>query len=71
MLRLGLHQYWRHTPTGQMWAVRIVDGELVGACGPLDPKEVPPKVLPYLPFHFRDVLWIRDNHRDFAAAAVA
>ena len=54
-----------------MWAVQIVDGQLVGACGPLDPEEVPPKVLPYLPFHFRDVLWIRDNPQDFAATAVA
>ena len=41
-------------------------GEPVAACGPLDPREVAPMILPYLWFHFRDVKWIREHRMDFA-----
>lgn len=62
----GLHEFWRHTPSGQLWAVHLDGGELAGACGPLDRGEVSPAVLPYLWFHFRDVQWIREHPGDFA-----
>lgn len=69
MPRSSGHQYWRYTPTGETWAIQVVNGEPVGACGPLDPREVPPMVLPYLMFHFRDVPWIRTHRLDFTLIA--
>ena len=61
-----IHEYWLHRPTGQLWAVKITGGQVHGACGPLDPKEVTPAVLPHLWFHFRDVPWIRKQYHAFA-----
>ena len=61
-----LREYWRHTPTGRFWAVEFVDGVLAGACGPIDPREVTPVILPGLLFDFRDLYWIRKHLDDFA-----
>ena len=60
-----LHQYWRYRPTGQLWAVKYVDGGLRAACGPLDPAEMSLSILPFLPFDFRDVAWLQDQTRNF------
>jgi hypothetical protein len=62
-----VHDYWRHTPTGQLWAVRFVDGEVEGACGPLDRRAVAPLILPSLPFDFRDVCGSRDGRPEFSS----
>jgi len=29
------YQYWSHKRSGETWAVQIIDGQVVGACGPL------------------------------------
>lgn len=62
-------EYWRHLPSGKLWAVELVDGSLAGACGPLDPREVAPIILPGLVLDFRDLLWIRDHREDFSRDA--
>ena len=64
------YQYWRHIPTAKVWAVQLQDGVLIGACGPLDPREVPVRILPYLSYHFGDVVWIQHNRRDFTLHTV-
>ena len=63
------HEYWRHTPTGQVWAVEMAESNLVGACGPLDRAEVPPMLLPFLSFDSRDLHWIRRQQQEFAPEA--
>ncbi|HZO97971.1 MAG TPA: hypothetical protein VFB42_11410 [Gaiellaceae bacterium] len=40
------HEFWRERRTGEIWAVELVDGVVVGCCGPLHHKEV---VASYLP----------------------
>ena len=49
----------------KVWAVQVQDGVLIGVGGPLDPREVLARILPYPSFHFADVVWIQDNRRDF------
>jgi hypothetical protein len=64
-----VHQYWRHQATGRLWAVELVDGTLRGVCGPLDPREAVPGLLPVLPFDFRDLRWVRDHADEFVLEA--
>ena len=66
-----VHQYLKYRPTGQLWAVEVVEGSLRGACGPLDANEVTPRVLPLLMFDFRDVRWIRDHPHEFVPEALS
>ena len=34
------HEFWRDPRTGEVWAVRLVDGVVAGVCGPLDVEEI-------------------------------
>jgi hypothetical protein len=29
------YEFWRHGRTGEVWAVKLVEGVVVGCCGPL------------------------------------
>jgi hypothetical protein len=37
------YQFWTHRTSGEVWAVRLVDGKVDGSCGPLryDERNVP------------------------------
>jgi hypothetical protein len=39
------HEFWRNRETGQIWAVELVDGVVVGSCGPLDHSELDERFL--------------------------
>ncbi len=58
------HEYWRHEPTGRVWAVELTEGRIVGAAGPLDLRDATIDLLPYLSYDFREVRWIEQerNH---------
>jgi hypothetical protein len=57
--------YWLYRPTGRLWAVELVDGEVAAACDPLDGREASHAMLRFLPFDVRDVTWIRGHSHHF------
>ncbi|HEY7365466.1 MAG TPA: hypothetical protein VIE37_15325 [Methylomirabilota bacterium] len=52
-----LQEFWRHKPTGRLWAVELHAGNIIRAIGPLGKEEVDHRVLPYLPYTRRDIRW--------------
>jgi hypothetical protein len=62
------HEYWVHVPTNELWAVALEKGTVVGACGPLDARDVVVSVLPYLPYENRDAMWIEGQRPNFRRA---
>ena len=58
-------EYWRHKPTGALWAVELRDTAIVAVCGPMDARNGHPDLLDYLPYDIRDVVWVRRNRDDF------
>jgi hypothetical protein len=59
------HEYWRHSPSGEVWAVEIHDGQLAGCCGPIDADGIDPQLLPNLPYDRRDVAWLQTHAVEF------
>jgi hypothetical protein len=58
-------EYWRHRPTGEIWAVRLVNGAVIGACGPLADSYVTRELLHYLPYSQRDATWVKESLSGF------
>jgi hypothetical protein len=44
-----VYEYWQHRETGAVWAVKLVDGRLVGAID-LYQRDVDQELLTYLPY---------------------
>ena len=38
--RMTTYEFWRHVADRGVWAIKLVDGDVVGACGPLEPTSV-------------------------------
>lgn len=57
------YEFWREHDTGEVWAVRLVEGAVVGCCGPLDQSEVEEEFLPTLDYTTERAGWV-DEHRD-------
>ena len=45
-----LRQLWRHTRTGEVYAVELDGATVTGACGPLDYVEQRKDMLPHMPY---------------------
>ena len=39
------YEFWRERETGQVWAVKLLEGVVVGCCGPLDHSEIESRFL--------------------------
>ena len=44
------YEFWRDTRTGLVWAVRLIDGVVEAACGPLDAEDTDEAFLPSLDY---------------------
>ena len=40
------HEFWRERATGSIWAVELLQGRVVGCCGPLARREIDERFLP-------------------------
>jgi hypothetical protein len=58
-------EYWRHKPTGELWAVHLDERGVVRACGPIWPDDAPMAILPHFPYRTVDVPWIEAHRDDF------
>jgi hypothetical protein len=63
-----LQEYWRHKPTGRLWAVELYNGHVIRAIGPLQNEELDRRVLPYLPYTRRDIRWLNAHRSEFIPA---
>jgi hypothetical protein len=61
------YEFWKHNKSGDIYAVRILEGKITGAVGPLHWKEQEDKNLPN--FHYDDYLegveWFNDHQELF------
>lgn len=39
------YEFWRERRTGEVWAIELLEGAVVGCCGPLDHSELDEKFL--------------------------
>lgn len=57
------HEFWRERATGEIWAVELVDGAVVGRCGPLDHSELDEGFLATFDYARDQAAWT-EEHRD-------
>ena len=57
------HEYWRERETGEVCAVELLDGVVVGYCGPLNASELEEQFLKTLDYSPERAAWI-EAHRD-------
>ena len=57
------HELWRERKSGEVWAVRLVDGAVVGCCGPLASHDRDTHYLSSLDYSPERAAWV-DEHRD-------
>lgn len=65
------HEFWRDTRTGEVWAVRLLDGVVVGCCGPLHHDDVDPDFLEDLDYAAEGAASIEAQREEFALLAPA
>ena len=65
-------EYWRYKPTSALWAVRLIEGQVAAAAGPLtdadlagDGDDTTIQLLRYLPYTERDARWVVQHRADF------
>lgn len=64
----GTHQYWMHTPSGEVYAVAISDnGTVVQACGPLHHSDVRAALIASFAYNDEPDLaeWINQHQEEF------
>lgn len=57
------YEFWRERGTGQVWAIELLEGVVVGACGPLDHSELCEEFLKAFDYAAERSAWI-EAHRD-------
>jgi hypothetical protein len=57
------YEYWRERDTGEVWAVKLLDGVVTGCCGPLDPSELEEQFLRTFDYSAERAAWT-EAHRD-------
>lgn len=57
------YELWRERESGEVWAMRLVEGVVVGCCGPLGPRERDARYLSSLDYSPERVDWV-ERHRD-------
>jgi len=62
---LKTYEYWRERATGHVWAIELVDGVVVGCCGPLDRDELEERFLPTLDYSGELAAWAESTREDF------
>jgi hypothetical protein len=59
-----VYEYWQHRATGEIWAVKLRDGRLLGATQ-LSRADVTRELLPYLTYRTDDLSNIEKRQDDF------
>ena len=58
------YQYWVHKRSGETYAVEIVNGQVVGACGPLYYEDYQTDMTEF-EYDKEDGEWVQNNKNDF------
>ena len=58
-------EYWRERETGEVWAVELLEGVVVGCCGPLDPSELEEQFLKAFDYTAERATWVEANRDAF------
>jgi hypothetical protein len=56
------YEFWRERRTGEVWAIELLEGAVVGCCGPLDYSELDEKFLEAFDYSADRAAWI-EAHR--------
>jgi hypothetical protein len=59
------YEFWRELATGEIWAVELLDGVVVGSAGPLDHSDVEERYLRVLDYRPGRAAWIEANRDRF------
>lgn len=57
------YEFWREPETGKVWAIELLEGAVVGCCGPLDRSEIEERFLPTFDYSPERAGWT-EAHRD-------
>jgi hypothetical protein len=57
------YEFWREGGTGKIWAVELLEGIVVGCCGPLDHSELEEQFLETFDYSEERAPWV-EGHRD-------
>ena len=57
------YEFWRERASGEVWAVELLMGVVVGTCGPLDHSEIEEEFLDALDYTAERSTWI-ETRRD-------
>lgn len=60
---MKMYEFWRERRTGEVWAMKLFEGVVVGCCGPLDHSELDEKFLEAFDYSPDRSAWI-EEHRD-------
>jgi hypothetical protein len=58
------YEFWRNRATGEIWAVRLDDGDVDGAFGPLSGRQIDRSCLPV--YDYADGSFIQRHRERFA-----
>jgi|SRR5215813_46395 len=59
-----VYEYWQHRATGEVWAIKLNDGRVVGAAQ-IARNDVSAELLPYLAYRIDDVADFEKRRDDF------
>jgi hypothetical protein len=62
------HELWRERKTGEVWAMRLVDGTVIGCCGPLASHDRDAPYLRTLDYLGERAEWVDGNREEFDLA---
>lgn len=57
------YEFWRERRTGEVWAIELVEGAVVGCCGPLDHGDLDQEFLGAFDYSSERAAWV-EAHRD-------
>jgi len=60
----SVYEYWQHRATGDIWAVKLNDGRVVGVTE-IRRDDVHRELLPYLPYRATDAAQFEKSRADF------
>jgi hypothetical protein len=65
---MKMHELWRHRETGEVWAVKLVDGVVVGCFGPLAVHDRDARYLDAFDYSPARAAWIEGRRDTFDLA---
>jgi hypothetical protein len=55
------YEFWRERGTGEVWAIELLEGAVVGCCGPLDQSEIEEQFLPTFDYSPERAAWTEER----------